>query len=114
MYDFFKPHLESEYPEVDGVLSQQVYTTALDHCYAGYRRKVADKLSVAISTDVPAYLLFHCPYCKLVQKSVGRLLYNDFKDSAVGWQEFRHQRGTACPQLLKVGGLVGRTLLCLL
>eukprot|EP01049_Picozoa_sp_SAG25_P012539 SAG25_NODE_1715_length_2476_cov_1.938578_1_plen_282_part_00 len=88
VYDFFKPHLESEYPEVDGVLSQQVYTTALDHCYAGYRRKVADKLGVAISTDVPAYLLFHCPYCKLVQKSVGRLLYNDFKDSMVGDERF--------------------------
>lgn len=84
VYDFFKPHLDSEYPEVDGVLSQQVYTDALDNCYEGYRRKCAEKLGVAMSADVPAFLLFHCPYCKLVQKSVGRMLYNDFKASEPG------------------------------
>lgn len=93
VYDFFKPHLGSEYPEVDGALSQTVYTTALDHCYSGYRRKAAAKLGVDVSTQDPAYLLFHCPYCKLVQKSVGRLLYNDFKNSAAGDERFAALEG---------------------
>jgi len=88
VYDFFKPHLDSEYPEVDGALSQRAYTTALDSCYEGYRRKAAARLGVDVTTDVPAYMLFHCPYCKLVQKSVGRLLYNDFKNSAPGDPRF--------------------------
>eukprot|EP01044_Picomonas_judraskeda_P001286 COSAG03_NODE_74_length_14441_cov_13.158974_6_plen_359_part_00 len=84
VYDFFKPHLDSEYPEVDGALSQTVYTDALDNCYRGYQRKCAQKLGVEVSAELPAYLLFHCPYCKLVQKSVGRILYNDFLDSEPG------------------------------
>lgn len=90
VYDFFKPHLDSEYPEVDGALSQTVYTDALDNCYTGYRRKCAEKLGVEVSAELPAYLLFHCPYCKLVQKSVGRMLYNDFLNAEPGdpaWAE---------------------------
>ena len=95
VYDFFKPHLDSEYPEVDGALSNVVYTDALDNCYAGYRRKCEEKLGVSMSSELPAYLLFHCPYCKLVQKSVGRILYNDFKSSEVGdprWAEVEQFR----------------------
>ncbi len=37
---------------------------------------------VAQTLDHLDYVLFHCPYTKLVQKSFGRLAYNDFKRDA--------------------------------
>lgn len=40
-YDFYKPKLDSEYPEVDGPLSITTYLTALDESYARYREKTA-------------------------------------------------------------------------
>lgn len=77
-YDFFKPDLNSEYPVVDGKLSIQCYLSALDNCYQQYRAK-AQKLT-GDSLDLSNFdaMLFHTPYCKLVQKSLARLAYNDF------------------------------------
>jgi hydroxymethylglutaryl-CoA synthase len=40
-YDFYKPKLDSEYPEVDGPASTTTYVDALDHAYSTYRTKVA-------------------------------------------------------------------------
>ncbi|EIN03878.1 hydroxymethylglutaryl-CoA synthase [Punctularia strigosozonata HHB-11173 SS5] len=40
-YDFYKPKLDSEYPEVDGPASTVTYVDALDHAYSTYRAKVA-------------------------------------------------------------------------
>lgn len=39
-YDFYKPDLMSEYPVVDGKLSIECYLSALDRCYAVYRKKI--------------------------------------------------------------------------
>ncbi|KAH8407730.1 hypothetical protein KR222_011803 [Zaprionus bogoriensis] len=79
-YDFYKPDLSSEYPTVDGKLSIQCYLSALDTCYRLYRKKF-EKLhpqqSAAGLRNFDA-ILFHTPFCKLVQKSVGRLSFNDF------------------------------------
>lgn len=36
VHDFFKPCLDSEYPEVDGALSQKCYLNALDDCYTRF------------------------------------------------------------------------------
>ena len=41
VYDFYKPKLDSEYPEVDGPLSVTSYITALDGSYKAYREKIA-------------------------------------------------------------------------
>ena len=38
-YDFYKPKLDSEYPEVDGPLSISTYLTALDQAYKAFREK---------------------------------------------------------------------------
>ena len=38
-YDFYKPKLDSEYPEVDGPLSITTYLTALDQTYKTFREK---------------------------------------------------------------------------
>ncbi|NXN19926.1 HMCS2 protein, partial [Indicator maculatus] len=82
-YDFYKPDLSSEYPVVDGQLSIQCYLRALDRCYAVYRRKAESQWQQAgiqrpFTLDDFKYIIFHTPFCKLVQKSVGRLLLNDF------------------------------------
>ncbi|XP_035393290.1 hydroxymethylglutaryl-CoA synthase, mitochondrial [Cygnus atratus] len=82
-YDFYKPDLASEYPVVDGPLSIQCYLRALDRCYAVYRRKAESQWQKAgihrpFTLDDFKFIIFHTPFCKLVQKSVGRLLLNDF------------------------------------
>uniref|UniRef100_A0A8C3E2J6 Hydroxymethylglutaryl-CoA synthase n=1 Tax=Corvus moneduloides TaxID=1196302 RepID=A0A8C3E2J6_CORMO len=82
-YDFYKPNLSSEYPVVDGQLSIQCYLRALDRCYGVYRRKAEtqwkqDGIQRPFTLDDFKYIIFHSPFCKLVQKSVGRLLLNDF------------------------------------
>ncbi|XP_065367834.1 hydroxymethylglutaryl-CoA synthase 1 [Calliphora vicina] len=79
-YDFYKPDLSSEYPTVDGKLSIQCYLSALDTCYQLYRKKF-DKLNPSAESqglDNFDAIIFHTPFCKLVQKSVARLVFNDF------------------------------------
>lgn len=78
-YDFYKPDLRSEYPFVDGELSIQCYLNALDNCYQKYCQKVDAKnpQQSFTLTNFDA-MLFHSPYCKLVQKSFARLAFIDF------------------------------------
>lgn len=107
-YDFYKPKLDSEYPEVDGPASITTYITALDNAYSRFREKTArrykcttglgisngekgsssngsngaekkeDDPKSIFSLDSVDYPVFHSPYGKLVQKGHARLLYNDF------------------------------------
>ncbi|XP_017146878.2 hydroxymethylglutaryl-CoA synthase 1 [Drosophila miranda] len=81
-YDFYKPDLSSEYPTVDGKLSIQCYLSALDTCYRLYRQKFEKQKAKTqggkVGLDKFDAILFHTPFCKLVQKSVGRLSFNDF------------------------------------
>ncbi|KAL4617632.1 hydroxymethylglutaryl-CoA synthase, cytoplasmic-like [Arapaima gigas] len=82
-YDFYKPDMESEYPVVDGKLSIQCYLSALDRCYTVYRNKVHSQwqkegIDKRFKMDDFGYMIFHSPYCKLVQKSLARLVLNDF------------------------------------
>ncbi|XP_067838494.1 hydroxymethylglutaryl-CoA synthase, cytoplasmic isoform X2 [Heptranchias perlo] len=83
VYDFYKPDMVSEYPVVDGKLSIQCYLSALDHCYMVYCNKYqAQKQKEGSDARFTLrdfdYVVYHTPYCKLVQKSLGRLLLNDF------------------------------------
>uniref|UniRef100_A0A2K6TBU9 3-hydroxy-3-methylglutaryl-CoA synthase 2 n=1 Tax=Saimiri boliviensis boliviensis TaxID=39432 RepID=A0A2K6TBU9_SAIBB len=83
VYDFYKPNLASEYPMVDGKLSIQCYLRALDRCYAAYRQKIQNQWKQAgndrpFTLDDLQYMIFHTPFCKMVQKSLARLMFNDF------------------------------------
>ncbi|KAG9297963.1 hypothetical protein G9A89_018791 [Geosiphon pyriformis] len=79
VWDFYKPDLSSEFPEVDGHVSNSCYLKALDICYSRYWDKlIAKGQSILPKLDHFDYILFHAPYCKLVQKAFGRLYYNDF------------------------------------
>lgn len=88
-YDFYKPDFTSEYPVVDGQFSLQCYTEAVDACYKAYNDReqtlkanqngtngAVDESKTAL--DRFDYICYHAPTCKLVTKSFGRMLYNDF------------------------------------
>ena len=89
-YDFYKPQLSSEYPEVDGPVSVVTYIAALDAAYARFREKVAkankrsqghatgEKSDKVFSIDDVDYALFHSPYGKQAVKGFARLTFNDF------------------------------------
>ncbi|CAG8662464.1 24875_t:CDS:10, partial [Racocetra persica] len=78
-WDFYKPDLSSEFPVVDGHLSNACYLKSLDVCYNRYVEKLIAKEQIERPTiNYFDHMLFHAPYCKLVQKSYARLFYNDF------------------------------------
>ncbi|TKY55360.1 Hydroxymethylglutaryl-CoA synthase [Spatholobus suberectus] len=77
-YDFYKPNLASEYPVVDGKLSQTCYLMALDSCYNHLSHKYEKLEGNFFSISDAEYFVFHSPYNKLVQKSFARLVFNDF------------------------------------
>ena len=74
-YDFYKP-TDSEYPTVDGKLSNSCYLRALDHCYSRYSKKFEQ--FTGKNFVLPDYLAFHTPYVKLVQKAMARLVSSFF------------------------------------
>jgi len=78
VYDFYKPDMASEYPQVDGPLSNKCYLSALDKCYQLFCKKASKKGRKETTLSDFDALLFHTPYCKLVKKSVARLALNDF------------------------------------
>ncbi|WDK14960.1 hydroxymethylglutaryl-CoA synthase [Colletotrichum graminicola] len=101
VHDFYKPNFSVEYPYVDGHLSLDCYTEALDACYKAYLERSQttpsdDPAGEALQTNgveghqlgqnLPAdkfdYMCFHAPTCKLVAKSYARLFYNDFMSHA--------------------------------
>ncbi|KAA3460171.1 hydroxymethylglutaryl-CoA synthase-like [Gossypium australe] len=81
-YDFYKPNLASEYPVVDGKLSQTCYLVALDTCYKYFCHKYEKLEGKQFSLSDADYFVFHSPYNKLVQKSFARLVFNDFVRNA--------------------------------
>ncbi|WFD34590.1 hydroxymethylglutaryl-CoA synthase [Malassezia cuniculi] len=93
-WDFYKPDLSSEYPQVDGPETLQTYLGSIDAAYDAFRAKYskfaeAKGLPVNRSTasedpradfslnDVD-YIILHSPYAKLVQKGFARFVYNDY------------------------------------
>ncbi|CAK1584731.1 unnamed protein product [Parnassius mnemosyne] len=81
-YDFYKPDLACEFPYVDGKLTITCYLNALDNCYNLFCKKmrnVDSNFKGLLSLDG---MLFHTPYCKLVQKSLARVCFNDFLNAS--------------------------------
>jgi len=78
VYDFYKPYLSSPYPVVDGKLSNSCFIEAIDECYEKFAAIMETRTNQPMKLDDYAFCIFHSPYNKLVQKSYGRLVYNDF------------------------------------
>lgn len=85
-YDFYKPNLSSEYPEVDGPVSVVTYIAALDAAYSTFKEKVSKLLARTepnvehppFSIEDVDYAIFHSPYGKQAVKGHARMIYNDF------------------------------------
>ena len=87
-YDFYKPKMDSEYPLVDGKESIACYNRAIDKCFSIFSQKYKKALEAEANESLvtPDFsilrhfdaLIFHSPYCKLVKKSVARLMFNEF------------------------------------
>lgn len=77
-YDFYKPYLSSPFPVVDGKLSNECYLEALDKCYQKFVELKRRREQEDTHLDEWDFCVFHSPYNKLVQKSFGRIMYNDF------------------------------------
>lgn len=76
-WDFFKPNMDSEYPEVKGAISQTCYLRAMDDCYQRFVAKQEKHLSTSFGSPMVDHFLFHSPYNKLVQKAFGRVVLID-------------------------------------
>jgi hydroxymethylglutaryl-CoA synthase len=87
VWDFYKPEMSSEYPTVDGKLSQSCYIRAVDDCYSRHMAKVqrqrqrdgtvADSSDLLTLSEAYDFSIFHSPYNKLVQQSFARLFVGD-------------------------------------
>ncbi|CAN0212694.1 unnamed protein product, partial [Hapterophycus canaliculatus] len=84
VWDFFKPDMTSEYPRVNGQLSQTCYLRALDSCYDRLAaKKTAERAVGGTQKEGPfvlrdvEHVLCHSPYNKLVQKSFARMAFSD-------------------------------------
>jgi hydroxymethylglutaryl-CoA synthase len=78
-YDFYKPVLTSEYPLVDGALSNECYIRALDKCFENFATKYETLRGKPFDLNAAYdYAVFHSPYSKLVQKSWARLHFLNY------------------------------------
>eukprot|EP01128_Nolandella_sp_AFSM9_P006959 TRINITY_DN3692_c0_g1_i1.p1 TRINITY_DN3692_c0_g1~~TRINITY_DN3692_c0_g1_i1.p1 ORF type:complete len:454 (+),score=68.11 TRINITY_DN3692_c0_g1_i1:47-1408(+) len=96
VYDFYKPEHHVEYPTVDGKLSIKCYLKALDHCYDIYKERHQQAFGKEFNVSKADFMVFHSPYNGLVQKSVGRMVFNDFlldpeRPEFESVQSFKHQ-----------------------
>ncbi|KAJ1978794.1 3-hydroxy-3-methylglutaryl coenzyme A synthase [Dimargaris cristalligena] len=80
LYDFYKPDLSSEFPEVDGPLSVVSYVKSVDACYRGFLKNVerVDGIKQASLENAADYMIFHSPYTKQVVKGLARMGYVDY------------------------------------
>ena len=60
-YDFYKPTMVSEYPRVDGKLSNACYLRALDGCYQRYADRFERKFGTPFELGTADYAVFHAP-----------------------------------------------------
>eukprot|EP00045_Choanoeca_perplexa_P017876 m.269597 g.269597 ORF g.269597 m.269597 type:complete len:505 (-) comp17663_c0_seq3:6094-7608(-) len=82
VWDFYKPTMMSEYPRVDGHLSNACYLRSLDLCYQRFADKYYSKTGEPWALNKADFAVFHAPYNKLVQKSMGRFLYQEYLKDA--------------------------------
>ncbi|KAL0234384.1 hypothetical protein PCE1_001420 [Barthelona sp. PCE] len=76
VYDFYKPDMTSEYPQVQGKLSLECYLAAIDGCYEGLARKHRNK-GGRFSLENCDFVCFHTPFNKMIQKATARLRFNE-------------------------------------
>lgn len=76
-YDFYKPHMESEYPTVNGQVSIKSYLACLINCYKQLKTKYNKAFHASLSLKDFDQVVFHSPFFKQVKKSFLNLCFQD-------------------------------------
>lgn len=76
-YDFFKPHMDSEYPVVKGHYSMQLFNTALLECFQSLKSKHKREGNPDFGLTDFDYFCMHCPFTKQVEKGFLALCYHE-------------------------------------
>lgn len=76
VFDFYKPHMSSEFPVVDGHMSIDCYLSCLTNCYRQWRRTKGVDEAVGV-TDLADQIVCHVPFCKMATKAVAQTLLED-------------------------------------
>ena len=76
-YDFYKPYMDREYPEVNGMLSVENYFSSLGKCYQNLKSKYIRHFRERLDVRSFDHILFHSPFNKQVKKSFAKLIYDD-------------------------------------
>ena len=79
-YDFYKPHMESEYPVVNGHYSMKLFSSVLNECYEGFKAKHKEQNNTQINLKNFDYFCFHCPFTKQVEKGFLNLFYKELTE----------------------------------
>ncbi|KAJ1253984.1 hypothetical protein BS78_K142400 [Paspalum vaginatum] len=105
VYGFYKPDLASEYPVVDGKLSQTCCLMALDSCYRQFCAKYEKLVGEQFSLSDADYCVFHSPYNKLVQK-----IDNDAKEKLLPFANLTSEESYQSRDLEKTSQQVAKHL----
>lgn len=76
-HDFYKPHMDSEYPVVNGHYSIKLYTSVLTSTYEALKSRYLEETGRPLSLAEVDFLCFHCPFTRQVEKGFLRLFYNE-------------------------------------
>lgn len=82
-FDFYKPDFGSEYPTVDGQLTNVNFMKALTNCFTGLKFKLHSETHEDFTLDSVDYCCFHTPYCKQSYKSLNTLFHIDMKSKSL-------------------------------
>lgn len=80
-WDFYKPRPNSDYPVVDGPLSNVCYLSALQMSYERWSHKHAENHSSETNQglDSVQYICMHSPYNKITRKALVQMHLTDLK-----------------------------------
>uniref|UniRef100_A0A0K0DWH4 Hydroxymethylglutaryl-CoA synthase n=1 Tax=Strongyloides stercoralis TaxID=6248 RepID=A0A0K0DWH4_STRER len=80
IYDFYKPigGMSSDFPIVNSKLSLDSYIKAAEECYNGYCKKFKKLYGRDICLNDFEAIMFHCPFTRMIQKTLAKLAYIDF------------------------------------
>ncbi|MFH4975795.1 hypothetical protein AB6A40_002504 [Gnathostoma spinigerum] len=81
-WDFYKPVVgnSSEYAVVAGSESLRAYLSSVDSTYERYLKKAVKLTKQDLNVDSFVALLYHAPFCTLLKKALGRMVFSDFKN----------------------------------
>lgn len=97
--DFYKPHLDNDYPIVDGKSSTDLYIKSLIRCWG---RLLKNKEQIPRSLRDFDFFCFHSPFTKQVRKAFLALLFHELKQNRDFSQDFNFSKEQSRQLLEKI------------